>query len=237
MSFFGTIWDLNTHLDQQTLPMKLVQGVKPDDKGYSGLSSSIDATAPGSSSTETNHNRDANPPETTSMAVAPLSEDDPFLIEVTTIMEDVESLAKMYIQEMTKTGLQCLGGVKMTSYLGHIFNTRLNFQTSMWQLVMTEAVDLPTVMREQLHWEMGTLCLFAESIPFLRPCLVPPPPLPVVEWPMLQTSKETPSMSGSKPPLPSLPDNSQPTVKVAGLGAPNPIQATPVGSIPNRILH
>ena len=122
----------------------------------------------------------------------------------------------------------------MTSYLGHIFSTGLNFQTSMWQLIMMEAIDLPTVMREQLCWETGTLHLFPEVIPFLRPCSVPPPPLPVVEWPTLLVSKETPGMSGGKPPLLSLPDNSQTTAKVAGLGVPTPVQATPVGSIPKQ---
>ena len=99
---------------------------------------------------------------------------------------------------------------------------------------MTEAVSLPTVMREQLHHETGTLCLFAEVIPFLGPCLVPPPPLPVVEQPTPLVSKETPGISGGKHPLPSLPDNSQPTAKVAGLGAITPVQATPAGSTPKQ---
>ena len=128
--FFRRLQDLNTCLDQQTLPTKPVQSVKSDDDGDSGLSSSMDTTAPGSSSTETDSNRDNNPPETTSTTVAPLGKDDPFLIEVTTIMEDVESLVKKDVQEMMKMVLQCLGGVEMTSYLGHIFSTGLNFQTS-----------------------------------------------------------------------------------------------------------
>ena len=157
--------------------MKLVQCAKPDNEGDSRLSSFVDAMAPGGSSTETDRNRDANPPESTSTTVAQLGENDPFLIEVTTIMEDMESSVKTYVQEMTKTVLQCLGGVEMTSYLGHIFSSGLNIQTSMWQLIMLEAVDLPTVMREQLHQEMGTLRLFAEVIPFLGPCLVHPLPL------------------------------------------------------------
>ena len=140
--FFGKLWDLNTCLDQQMLPTKPdqqnpVQSIKPDNEGDSGLGSSLDAMAPGNSSTESDHNRDANPPETTSMTVAPVSENDPFLVEVTTIMEDVELSVQRYVQEMTKTVLQYLGGVEMTSYLGHIFSTGLNFQTSMWQLDMT----------------------------------------------------------------------------------------------------
>ena len=64
-------------------------------------------------------------------------------------------------------GPPMLGGVEMTLYLGHIFSTRLNFQTSMWQLVMTEVIYLPTIMREQLCWETGTLRLFSEVIPSL----------------------------------------------------------------------
>ena len=80
----------------------------------------------------------------------------------------------------------------MMSYLGHIFSTRLNFQMSMWQLVMTEAIYLPTVMREQLHWETGTLQLFTEIIPILGPCSVPLPPLPVVYQSMPPVPKETP---------------------------------------------
>ena len=95
--FFRKLWDLNTHLDQQTLPMKPVLGVKPDGKDDSGLGSSIDAMTPGSSSTETDCNNTTNPLQITSMTVAQLSEDDPFLIEVTTIMEDVESSVKWYV--------------------------------------------------------------------------------------------------------------------------------------------
>ena len=47
--FLGKLWDLNTHLNQQTLSTKLIQGVKPNDKGDSRFSSSVDVTAPGSS--------------------------------------------------------------------------------------------------------------------------------------------------------------------------------------------
>ena len=86
----------------------------------------------------------------------PLTESNPFLIEVA-FMEDVELSVGRYVQEMTKTVLQYLGGVEMTSYLGHIFSTGLNFQMSMWQLVMMETVYLPTITREHLYWEMGTL--------------------------------------------------------------------------------
>ena len=101
------------------------------------------------------------------------------------------------------------------SYLGHIFSTRLNFQTSMWQLVMMEAVDLPMVMREQLCREMGNRHLFAEVIPFLGPCLVPPLPLPVGEQLTPRMSGAAGSTSNGKPSSQSLPDDSQPQTKVA----------------------
>ena len=96
---------------------------------------------------------------------------------------------------------------------------------------MTEAIHLPTIMREQLRWETGTLQLFTEVIPFLRPCSVPLLPLPVVEWPTPLASKETPGTSIGKPSLLSLLDDSQ-TQKIAGLMTTTPTQATPTGSIP-----
>ena len=112
--------ELNTHLDQQTLLPKPdwqtpIQSIAPDNEGDCGLGSSIDATVPGNTSTESDHNRDATPLETTSMAVAPVSENDPFVVEVATIMEDVESFVQWYVQGMTKMVLQHLGGVEMMS--------------------------------------------------------------------------------------------------------------------------
>ena len=133
---------------------KPVQAVKPNNKNDSGLGTSMGATAPGGSSTKTDHN---TPLDATSTADTLLSENDPFLIEVTSIMEDVESSVERYVQQMMKTVLQHFGVVKMTSYLGYIFSTVLNFQMSMWQLIMMEAIYLPTVMREQHHWERSTL--------------------------------------------------------------------------------
>ena len=120
--FFGRLQDLNTTLDQQMLPLKPdqqtpIQSITPNDEGDSGLGSSVDATALGNTSTESDHNRDANPPETTLTAVAPVGKNDPFVVEVATIMEDVESSIQWYVQEVTKTVLQNLGGVEMTSYL------------------------------------------------------------------------------------------------------------------------
>ena len=41
-------------------------------------------------------------------------------------------------------------------------------------------------------------------------------------------------MSGGKPPLPLSVDDSQTMAKVAGLGVPIPVQATPVGSVPKQ---
>ena len=73
-----------------------------------------------------------------------------------------------------------LGGVEVTAYLGHIFSTGLNFQTSMWQLVITEAVYLPNMMREHLRLETETLQLFVEVVPILTACKIPPPPFPTI---------------------------------------------------------
>ena len=80
-----------------------VQSITPNNKGDSGLGSSIDATAPGYTSTESNHNRDANPLETTLMVVAPVGENDPFVVEVATIMEDMELSMQRYVQEVMNT--------------------------------------------------------------------------------------------------------------------------------------
>ena len=80
-----------------------IQSIMPDDEGDSRLGSSLDATALGNTSTESNHNRDANPLETTLTAVTPVSENDPFVVEVATIMEDMESSMQRYVQEVTNT--------------------------------------------------------------------------------------------------------------------------------------
>ena len=47
---------------------------------------------------------------------------------------------------------------------------------SMWQLVMMEAVYLPTMMREHLCRQTEMLRLFAEVVPILMLCLIPLPP-------------------------------------------------------------
>ena len=78
-------------------------------------------------------------------------DDDPFQAEIPNIMTDVEESITKYADEMAKKVLEYTGGADISSYLGHIFSTGLNFQTSMWQLVTFEAVYLPTVMREQLR--------------------------------------------------------------------------------------
>ena len=73
---------------------------------------------------------------------------DPFQAEIPNIMTDVEDSVEEYANEMAKKVLELTGGADISSYLGHIFSTGINFQTSMWQLVTFEAVYLPTVMRE-----------------------------------------------------------------------------------------
>ena len=72
--------------------------------------------------------------------------DDPFQAEIPNIMTDVEESITKYADEMAKEVLEYTGGADILSYLGHIFSTGLNFQTSMWQLVTFEAVYLLTVM-------------------------------------------------------------------------------------------
>ena len=106
--------------------------------------------------------------------------DDPFQVEIPNIMTDIEESITKYADEMAKKVLEYTAGADISSYLGHIFSTGLNFQTSMWQLVTFEAVYLPTVMREQLRQDASTLCLFVECLPTLAPCAIPPPPFPVV---------------------------------------------------------
>ena len=103
-------------------------------------------------------------------------DDNPFQAEIPNIMTDVEESITRYADEMAKKVLEYTRGADISSYLGHIFSTGLNFQTSMWQLVTFEAVYLPTVMREQLRREASTLCLFVECLPTLAPCAIPPPP-------------------------------------------------------------
>ena len=105
--------------------------------------------------------------------------EDPFLAEIPNIMTDVEDSVTKYADEMAKKVLKHTGGADISSYLGHIFSTGLNFQTSMWQLITLEAVYLPTIMREHLRPEASTLRLFVECLPTLAPCAVPPPLLPV----------------------------------------------------------
>ena len=104
--------------------------------------------------------------------------DDP---EIPNIMTDVEGSVTKYANEMAKKVLEHTGGADISSYLGHIFSTGLNFQTSMWQLVTPEAVYLPTIIREHLRRDASTLHLFVECLPTLAPCAIPPPPLPVIK--------------------------------------------------------
>ena len=105
--------------------------------------------------------------------------EDPFLVEIPNIMTDMEDSVTQYADEMVKKVLEHTEGADISSYLGHIFSTGLNFQTSMWQLVTLEAMYLPTIMREHLCRETSTLRLFVECLPTLVPCTIPPPPLPI----------------------------------------------------------
>ena len=95
----------------------------------------------------------------------------------------------------------------------------------MWQLVMTEAIYLPTVMREYLHRETEMLQLFAEVIPILAPCLIPPPPFPTMGQTLL-ASQNIGGTSVGEPLLPSLSDDPS-TVKVTGSVTRAAIPMTP----------
>ena len=122
------------------------------------------------------------------------------------------------MQAMMKVVAKHLGGVEVTAYLGHIFSTRLNFQTLMWQLVMTEAVYLPTMTREHLHCETEILWLFVEVVPILVPCSIPPPPFPTAAW-TTSASQNASGTSVGGPLLLLMPGNSG-IVTGMGLAAP-----------------
>ena len=142
---------------------KPTQAVKPSDEHDSGFGLSTDPPASPAC--------DTSSVSTLSMQI---DKNNLFPKEIIDIMKDVEMSVRTYVQAMTKVVAKHLGGVKMTAYLGHIFSMGLNFQTSMWQLVMTEAIYLLTMTREHLRQETETLQLFAEVIPILAPCSIHP---------------------------------------------------------------
>ena len=148
--------------------------------------------------------------------------DDPFQAEIPNIMTDVEESITKYADEMAKKVLEYTGGADISSYLGHIFSTGLNFQTSMWQLVTFEAVYLPTVMREQLRRDASTLRLFVECLPMLAPCAIPPPPFPVA--PMTSAIRVLPS-SATKVSRPS-----SSSVVAEAKGSAGTVKAVPTSS-------
>ena len=104
--------------------------------------------------------------------------DNPLEADIPDIMKDVEESVAKYADEMAMKVLEYTGGADITSYLGYIFSTGLNFQTLMCQLVTFEAVYLPTVMREQLRRDTSTLRIFVKCLPTLASCAIPPPPFP-----------------------------------------------------------
>ena len=126
--YFGRLQDLNTILKQQMTTPKPVQTVKPSSDHDSGMGSSSDSPVVQAHDTPTG----STPIKMASTDVA-----NPFPEEIMCIMQDVESSVEKYVQAMTMVVTKYLGGIEVTAYLGHIFSTGLNFQTSMWQLVMT----------------------------------------------------------------------------------------------------
>ena len=170
--YFGRLHDLNLALEQKTSTPKRIQTINPSNKHDSGMGSSTSLsvmqahdTSLGSISTET----------------APTNKENPFPNEIMSIMKGVESSVGRYVHVMTKVVAEHLGGVEVMAYLGHIFSMVLNFQMSMWQLVMMDTVYLPTLMREHFHCQTETLQLFAEILPIIMPCSIPPPPFSVSE--------------------------------------------------------
>ena len=123
---------------------------------------------------------------------------------------------------MTNVVAEHLGGVEVTAYLGHIFSMGLNFQTSMWQLIMMDTVYLPTLTREHYCHKTETLQLFAEILPIIAPCSIPPT-FPITA-PAPSASQNVSDVSVSGPPLPSMPGSSSTTM---GMG-PVTSAATPV---------
>ena len=203
--YFGKLHDLNTTLEQQMSTPKPIQTIKPSNEHDSGMGSSTASL--------TMQARDT-PLGSIPIDTAPTHEDNPFPEEIMSIMKDVESSVGRYVQAMTKAVAEHLGRVEVTSYLGHIFNTRLNFPMSMWKLVMMEAVYLPTMTREHLRHETETLWLFAEVVPILVPCLIPPLPFPTMA-PTPSASQDAGGMSVGEPLLPLLPGDSS---VVTGMG-------------------
>ena len=150
--------------------------------------------------------------------------EDPFQVQIPDIMTDVEESVTKYADEMAKKVLEHTGGADISSYLGHIFSTGLNFQTSMWQLVTFEAVYLPTVMREHLLRDASTLRLFVECLPMLAPCAIPPLPFPVI---LMTSAVKAPPLSATKVSRPP-----SMSVMAGAMGSTGVVKAVPTSSAP-----
>ena len=200
--YFGKLCDLNMALEQWTSARKPTQPVKPSDDCDSEMGSSTFLSVMQAYDTSSS----SILIETTSTNTK-----NPFPDDVKYIMKDVESSVGRYMQAMMKVVAEHLGGVEVTAYLGHIFSTGLNFQTSMWQLIMTDTVYLPTLMREHYRREMEMLRLFAEILPIIALCSIPPPPFPIAA-PAPLASQNISDVSVSGPPLPSMPGSSSTTM-------------------------
>ena len=200
--YFRKLRDLNMALEQWTLARKPTQPIKPSDDHDLGMGSST------SLSTMQAHDTSLSSIPT---KTASTNKENPFPDDVKSIMKDVESSVGRYLQAMTKVAAEHLGRVEVTVYLGHIFSTGLNFQTSMWQLIMTDTVYLPTLMRKHYRHEMETLQLFAEILSIITPCSIPPPPFPIAV-PAPLASQNISDVSVSGPPLPSMPGSSGTTM-------------------------
>ena len=101
-------------------------------------------------------------------------------LEILAVLNDIEKSSVNFIDDACKSAVSHIGAVKLLSYLGQIFASSLNFQTLMWQLVLTESIFPVNMNREHLQREASVLHIFAKLLREVGPCAVPPPPLPLV---------------------------------------------------------
>ena len=118
------------------------------------------------------------------------------------MLNDIEKSTTNFIDDACKSVVAHIGAVKLLSYLGQICASSLYFQTSMWQLILTESIFPVNMNREHLWWEAFTLYMFTELLPEVSPCAVPPsllPPAPPVQAPVKVSASTTfnPDESGS----------------------------------------
>ena len=119
--------------------------------------------------------------------------------DIVAILKDVEKSIAHFIDDVCKSVLSHIGANELLSYLRHIFLSSLNFQTSMWQMVLTESVFLVSANREHLWQEASMLHMFAGLLPEIGPCAIPPQPLPTVQPMQVPAGSNTSAAPTTKP--------------------------------------